>query len=152
MSEVWISFNACDRRRYWWRNVIGTLVLVGVVAAMALTTHEPGTWWWVGGLGAFVVGMFVSTVNLIYGRSLLTERGLEFRTFVSRRAIPWSEVAAIETRQRVSRSGIWSDLRVVRVRGRSLGMPGTVTNRMTDIELDQKQTTIREYWFRAISR
>jgi hypothetical protein len=75
---------------------------------------------------------------------------VEFRTVVSRRSIPWSEVADIEKRQRVSRSGIWWDLRVVRVRGRSLTIPGTFTNRRTDAELEQKQAVIQEHWFRAV--
>ncbi|MEU1894831.1 PH domain-containing protein [Streptomyces pristinaespiralis] len=150
MPDVWIGFNADDRRRYWWRNVIGTLAIVGVVVAMILTTREPGKWWWVGGFGVLVVVVFVSTVNLIYGRVLLTATGLEFRTFVGRRVIPWSEVAGIERRQRVRRSGIWCDLRVVRVRGRSLGIPGTVTNRMMDAELERKQTAIQECWSRAV--
>ncbi|MFF7442181.1 hypothetical protein [Streptomyces sp. NPDC008122] len=150
MSAVWIGFNAYDRQRYWWRNGIATLAVVGAVVAMILTTHEPGKWWWVGGFGALGVVVFVSTVNLIYGRVLLTATGLEFRTFVSRRVVPWSEVAGIERRQRVRRSGIWCDLRVVRVRGRSLGIPGTVTNRMMDAELERKQAAIQEYWSRAV--
>ncbi|MFB7956642.1 hypothetical protein [Streptomyces sp. NPDC056045] len=150
MSDVWIGFNAYDRHRYWWRNVIGTLAVVGVMLVMIFTTHEPGKWWWGGGFGVLVVAVFVSTVNLIFGRALLTARGLEFRTFVSRRVIPWSEVAGIERRRRVTRSGIWYDLRVVRVRGRSLGIPGTVTNRMMDAELDRKQTAIQECWSRAV--
>ncbi|WP_435211319.1 hypothetical protein [Streptomyces sp. bgisy034] len=91
-----------------------------------------------------------STIISIYGRVLLTATGLEFRTLVSRRVVPWSEVARIEKRQRVSRSGIWWDLRVVRVRGRSLTIPGTFTNRMTDTELERKQAVIQERWSLAI--
>ncbi|MFE7616526.1 hypothetical protein [Streptomyces sp. NPDC057496] len=151
MPDVWIGFNAHDRQRYWWRNGIGTLALVGVVVAMILTTQQPGKWWWVGGFGVFSAVVFVSTINLIHGRVLLTARGLEFRTFVSRRVIPWSEVAGIERRQRVTRSGIWWDLRVVRVRGRSLAVPGTVTNRRMDAELDRKQAAVQEHWSRAVA-
>ncbi|MER5312627.1 hypothetical protein ABT034_33160 [Streptomyces sp. NPDC002773] len=150
MPDVWIGFNAYDRQRYWWRSGIGTLAVVGVVVAMILTVHEPGKWWWVGGFGVVVVAAFASTVNLIYGRVLLSTTGLEFRTFVSRRVIPWSEVAGIERRRRVTRSGIWCDLRVVRVRGRSLGIPGTVTNRRMDAELERKQAAIQECWSRAV--
>ncbi|MFF8617455.1 hypothetical protein [Streptomyces sp. NPDC015350] len=151
MPDVWIGFNAYDQQRYWWRNGIGTLALIGVVVAMSLTTYQPGKWWWVAGFGVFSVVVFVSTVNLIYGRALLTARGLEFRTFVSRRVIPWSEVASIERRQRVTRSGTWWDLQVVRVRGRSLAVPGTVTNRMMDAELGRKQVAVQEHWSRAVA-
>lgn len=91
-----------------------------------------------------------SMIDSIYGRVLLTATGVEFRTFVSKRSIPWSQVAGIEKRQRVSRSGIWWDLRVVRVRGRSLTIPGTFTNRRTDVELARKQAVIQEHWLRAV--
>ncbi|MFE6720798.1 hypothetical protein ACFVDU_24820 [Streptomyces albidoflavus] len=149
MAEVWIGFNSADRRRLWWRNGLLTLVLAGVLPAMTLTAREPGTWWSAGGLGLVAVVLFACTVNLIYGRVLLTARGLEFRTFVSRRVIPWDEVAGIETRLRTVRSGMWSDLLVVRVHGRSVAIPGTITNRLFDAELDRKQVAIRECWARA---
>ncbi|MDX2549135.1 hypothetical protein ACOT81_04590 [Streptomyces sp. WI04-05B] len=150
MPDVWIGFNSRDRQRYWWRTGILMLALAGVVVAMSLTTHEPGKWWWVGGVGVFSVVVVFSTINSIYGRVLLTATGLEFRTFVSRRVVPWSEVARVEKRQRVSRSGIWWDLRVVRAHGRSLTIPGTFTNRMTDAELERKQAVIQKGWSRAV--
>ncbi|MFE9976100.1 PH domain-containing protein [Streptomyces hirsutus] len=150
MPNVWIGFNSDDRQRYWWRNGLVMLALAGVIVAMSLTVHESGKWWWVLGFGVFSVVVFFSSVNSIYGRVLLTARGLEFRTFVSRRVIPWSEVAGIETRRRVIRSGIWCDLRVVRVRGRSLAVPGTITNRMMDAELERKQAAIQEHLSLAV--
>ncbi|MFF4510441.1 PH domain-containing protein [Streptomyces mirabilis] len=150
MPEAWIGFNSRDRQRYWWRTGILTLALAGVMVAMSLTTHEPGRWWWVSGVGAFSVVVVLSTINAIYGQVLLTATGLEFRTFVSRRVVPWSEVARIGKRQRVSRSGTWSDLRVIRTHGRSLTIPGTLTNRMLDAELERKQAVIQERWSLAI--
>ncbi|MDH6455725.1 hypothetical protein RKD27_009156 [Streptomyces sp. SAI-126] len=150
MSEAWIGCNSRDRQRYWWRTGILTLALVGVMVAMGSTTHEPGKWWWVGGVGAFSVVVLLSTINSIYGQVLLTTTGLEFRTFVSRRGVPRSEVARIEVRQGVSRSGIWSDLRVIRVHGRSLTIPGTLINRVMDAELERKQAVIQERWSLAI--
>ncbi|MCI3276641.1 PH domain-containing protein [Streptomyces cylindrosporus] len=150
MPEAWIGFNSRDRQRLWWRTGILTSALVGVIGTMSLTTHEPGRWWWVGGMGAFSVVVLLSTINLIYGQVLLTTTGLEFRTFVSRRVVPWSEVARIEERQRVSRSGTWSELRVIRAHGRSLTLPGTLTNRVMDAELQRKQAVIQERWSLAI--
>ncbi|MFJ9683539.1 hypothetical protein ACIRP2_36685 [Streptomyces sp. NPDC101194] len=151
MPDVWIGFNSDDRQRYWWRNGLVMLALAGVMVAMSLTTHESGKWWWVGGVGVLSVVVFLSTIKSIYGRALLTVTGLEFRTFISRRVIPWSEVVGIERRQRVLRSGIWWDLRVVRTRGRSIAVPGTFTNRVMDAELERKQTAIDECWSRAVS-
>ncbi|MFE4658264.1 hypothetical protein ACFRFJ_16465 [Streptomyces hydrogenans] len=149
MPEVWIGFNAYDQQRYWWRNGLVMLALTGVITAMSLI-DEPGKWWWVGGVVIFSVFAFFSAINSIYGRVLLTATGLEFRTFVSRRVVPWSEVTGIERRRRVSRSEIWWDLRIVRARGRSLAIPGTITNRMRDAELDRKQVAIQEYWSRVV--
>ncbi|MEU3321625.1 PH domain-containing protein [Streptomyces sp. NPDC006785] len=97
------------------------------MVVMILTTHESNKRCFVGGLGVLAVVAFTGTVKLIYGRVLLTARGLEFRTFVSRRVIPWSEVAGVETRRRVIRSRVLRDLRVVRVHGRSLTIPGAAT-------------------------
>ncbi|MFC7908412.1 hypothetical protein ACFW20_08050 [Streptomyces nigra] len=150
MPVAWIGFNSHDRQRYWWRTGILSLALAGVMVAMSLTTHEPGKWWWVGGVGAFSVAALLSAINSIYGQVLLTTTGLEFRTFVSRRVVPWSEVARIEERQRVSRSGTWSDLRLIRAHGRSLTIPGTLTNRVMDAELERKQAVIQERWSLAI--
>ncbi|MEU3242169.1 MULTISPECIES: hypothetical protein [unclassified Streptomyces] len=145
MPEAWIGFNSLDRQRYWWRTGILTLALAGVMVAISLTTHEPGKWW-AGGVGAFSVAVFLSAINSIYGQVLLTTTELEFRTFVSSRVVPWSEVVRIEERQRVSRSGTWSDLRVIRIHGRSLTIPGTLTNRVMDAELERKQAVIQERW------
>ncbi|MEU9616992.1 hypothetical protein AB0D56_36580 [Streptomyces sp. NPDC048209] len=150
MPDVWIGFNSFDRQRAWWQNNLATLALTGVMVVI-LTTHEPNKWWFVSGLGVLAVVAFVGTVNLIYGRVLLTARGLEFHTFVSRRVIPWSEVAGIETRRRVIRSRILCDLRVVRVRGRALTIPGTTTSRVMDAELELKQVAIQERWSRAVN-
>lgn len=150
MPDVWIGFNSDDRERAWWQNGLVTLALTGVMVAMILTTHEPSKWWFVGGLGVLAVVAFVGAGNLIYGRVLLTARGLEFHTFVSRRVIPWREVAGIETRRRVIRSRVWCDLRIVRVRGRSLTIPGTATSRVMDAELERKQVAIQERWSRAV--
>lgn len=41
MTDVWIGFNADDRRRYWWRNGIVALALAAVVA-MSLTARGSG--------------------------------------------------------------------------------------------------------------
>ncbi|MFF1278920.1 PH domain-containing protein [Streptomyces marokkonensis] len=150
MPDVWIGFNSADRQRYWWRTSIMTLVLTGVMVVAGLTTPAPDRWWLVGGFGVFLAALVFGMLNWIYGQTLLTTTGLKFRTFVSRRSIPWSEVAGIESRQRVSRSGIWWDLRVVRARGRSLTLPGTLTNRMMDAELERKQAVIQERWSCAV--
>ncbi|MFF1473104.1 hypothetical protein OG981_40355 [Streptomyces mirabilis] len=150
MPDVWIGFSSADRQRYWWRTGIMMLALAGVTVAAGLTTRASDRWWLIGGFGVFFVAVVFSMINSIYGRVLLTATGVEFRTVVSRRSIPWSEVADIEKRQRVSRSGIWWDLRVVRVRGRSLTIPGTFTNRRTDAELERKQAVIQEHWLRAV--
>ncbi|MER7378326.1 hypothetical protein [Streptomyces lanatus] len=151
MPDVWIGFSSADRQRYWWRNGIVMLALAGVTVAVGLTARAPGRWWWVGGFSVLSLAIFVGTINSIYGRVLLTATGVEFRTFVSGRSIRWDEVAGIERRQRALRSGIWWDLRIVRVRGRSLTIPGTFTNRMMDAELERKQAVIHERWSRAVA-
>lgn len=55
---------------------------------------------WIGGFGVFSMTVLFGMVNGIYGRVLLTERGMQFRTLVSWRSIPWCEVAGVESRKR----------------------------------------------------
>ncbi|WP_328374667.1 hypothetical protein OG372_00350 [Streptomyces sp. NBC_01020] len=150
MPEVLISFSAAARRRYWWRTGVLMLVLVGGPVAVGVTVSAPDRWWWGAGFGAFGLLTLFDMINRIYGRAVLTAAGMEFRTFVSRRSLPWCEIAGVKVRQRGSRSGIWSDLRLVRVRGRSLTVPGTMTNRIWDAELDRKLVLIQEHWSRAV--
>ncbi|MEU6841683.1 hypothetical protein ABZ930_07385 [Streptomyces sp. NPDC046716] len=150
MPDVWIRFNSEDRRRYWWRNGIVAFALTGAMVAMSLSVQGPGGWWLVWGFGVFCVTMVCGAIRSIYGRVLLTATGLEFHTLLRKRSIPWSEVAGIERRSRVVRSGVWWDLRVVRVDKRSLTVPGTFTNRVMDMELERKQAVIHAYWSSAI--
>ncbi|MET7541451.1 hypothetical protein ACFVY1_48150 [Streptomyces sp. NPDC058293] len=151
MSEVLIGFSAAARRRYWWRTGIVTLVFTGGMVAVGLTAPASERWWWVGGFGAFGVVADIDMINRIYGRAVLTKTGIELRTFASRRSIPWCEIASVEERLRASRSGLWWDLRIVRVRGRSLTVPGTLTHRMRDAELHHKRVLIQEHWSRAVA-
>ncbi|MFI8324206.1 hypothetical protein [Streptomyces sp. NPDC085529] len=95
-------------------------------------------------------GMRTSALVGVVAATILTATGLQFRTFVSRRVAPWNEVAGRERRQRVTGSGVWSDLRVVRVRGCSLGIAGSVTDPMTDAELERKRVAVQECWSRAV--
>ncbi|OIJ64023.1 PH domain-containing protein [Streptomyces mangrovisoli] len=149
MPDIWIGFNSADRRRYWWRAGISALVFAGVLVWTGLTVPASGARLWVGACVVLFMAVVLSWINLIYGRVLLTAEGLEFRTFVRRRSVPWSEVAGVERRQRVSRSGTWTELRVTRVGRRPLVIPGTVTKRRKDAELDRKQAVIEERWSRA---
>ncbi|MFG2111283.1 PH domain-containing protein [Streptomyces sp. NPDC048718] len=147
MPDVWIVFSPADRRRYWWRTGVVVTVLVGATVAMGLA--EIGSGPWVGVFGILYLVVIFDMVNRIYGRTLLTAAGMELRTLVSRRRVPWSEIAGVEERLRTTRSGTWTDLRITRHRGRPLALPGTLTNRIWDAELDHKQVAIQEYRSRA---
>ncbi|MGW5171564.1 PH domain-containing protein [Streptomyces nodosus] len=139
-----------ERRRNWWWTGFLTLVFTGGAVAVGLAEPTSDRWWWVGG---FVVAWLASVfyvINRGYGRTLLTADGLEFRTFVSRRSIPWSEIVEIERRQHLTRGGYWWDLRAVRVRGRALTIPGAFTNRTRDAAFEQKLSVIHERWSRAV--
>ncbi|MFJ3713726.1 hypothetical protein OG204_00080 [Streptomyces sp. NBC_01387] len=150
MSDVLIRLSAAARRRNWWRTALLVLVLAGGMVALGLSERAPVRWWWVGGFGAFGLVAVCDMINRIYGSAALTAEGIEFRTFVSRRSISWDEITGIEKRVRSSRSGVWWDLRVVRVRGRSLAVPGTFTKRTGDGELDRKLVLMHEHWCRAL--
>lgn len=150
MPGIWIGLDAAARRRNWWWTGFLTLVCVGAAVAVALSEPAADRWWWVGGVGGFWLVGFFYMVNRGYGRTLLTANGMEFRTFVSRRSVPWSEIARIEKRRHQARSGEWWDVCAVRVRGRGLTVPGVFTSKRWDADFEEKLAVIREYWSRAV--
>ncbi|MDX3799355.1 hypothetical protein [Streptomyces sp. AK04-3B] len=150
MPGIWIGLDAAARRRNWWWTGFLTLVCVGAAVAVAQSEPAADRWWWVGGVGGFWLVGFFYMVNRGYGRTLLTANGMEFRTFVSRRSVPWSEIARIEKRRHQARSGEWWDVCAVRVRGRELTVPGVFTSRRWDADFEEKLAVIREYWSRAV--
>lgn len=150
MPDVWIGLSAAARRRNWWWTGFLTLVCAGMAVAVTLTAPTSNRWWWGGGVAVAWLPSLFYMINRGYGRTLLTASGMEFRTFVSRRSIPWSEITRIEKRQHQTRGGFWWDLRAVRVRGRSLTIPGVFTSQMRDAEFEQKLGVIHERWSRAV--
>ncbi|MER7737304.1 hypothetical protein ABTX34_03040 [Streptomyces sp. NPDC096538] len=149
MPDVWIGLTATERRRNWWWTGFLTLVFAGWAVAAGLAQPASERWWWVGGTGVLWSASVLYMINRGYGRTCLTEDGMQFRTFVSRRAIPWSEITRIEKRRHSTRGGAWWDLRAVRRRGRALTIPGVFTHRMWDAEFDRKWAVIQERWSRA---
>ncbi|WP_371793540.1 hypothetical protein [Streptomyces sp. NBC_01471] len=70
---------------------------------------------------------------------------MELRTLFRHRSVLWSEVTGVEKRCRTRRSGTWSDVRVRRVQGRALTVPGAFTARWHDTKFEAKLATIRQY-------
>ncbi|WP_329412007.1 hypothetical protein OG802_18860 [Streptomyces sp. NBC_00704] len=147
--ETWIRLDAAERSRYWLRTGFVTLTFVVGAVAMGLSAPAAERWWWVGGTAVFYSLLLLSMVNQVTGATLLTSESMEFHTFFRRRSVAWSEVAEIEKRYRTVRSGTWSEVRVVRLRGRALTVPGAFTARWHDRKFDSKLATIREHWARA---
>lgn len=114
-----------------------------------LTAPAAERWWWIGGTAVFSSAALLSMINQGTGATLLTPEGMEFHTLYGRRSVLWSEVAGIEKRCRTVRSGTWSEVRVVRVQGKALTVPGAFTARWLDGKFDLKLATVREYWAHA---
>lgn len=126
-----------------------TLTFVGGAVAVGLSASAADRWWWIGGTALFYSLILLSMVNQGNGATLLTSEGMEFHTFFSHRSVPWSEVAGIEKRCRQARGRTWSDVRVIRVQGRALTVPGAFTARMHDPKFEAKLAAIRQYRARA---
>ncbi|MFG2523491.1 PH domain-containing protein [Streptomyces sp. NPDC048527] len=122
------------------------------VAAGLTTPATEERWWWIGGVTVSYSLTLTSMINQGTGASLLTSKGMEFRTLFRRRSVPWSEVAGIEKRCRTRRSGTWSDVRVLRIQGRALTVPGAFTARWHDPKFEAKLATIQQYKARATDR
>ncbi|MEV6957500.1 hypothetical protein [Streptomyces sp. NPDC051183] len=150
MPEIWISLDASDRWSTWvWTGFL-TLVWAGVAAAIMLSAgpgySEAERWLWAGVISAFWLAGAFHLVNRAYGRTLLSSEGLEFRTFVSRRSIPWGEITKIERKSHQTRGGFCWELRAHRVRGRSVAIPGTFSSRERDVDFERKLAVLRKYW------
>ncbi|MFF9494111.1 hypothetical protein [Streptomyces flaveolus] len=128
------------------------LTFIGMEVAAGLSAPAAGRWWWIGGIAVFSSLALLSLISQGNGATLLTSEGMEFHTFFSRRTVPWNEVVGIEKRCRTRRSGTWSDVRVVRVQGRALTVPGVFTARWHDPKFEAKLAMIREYRERAAER
>ncbi|WP_343235177.1 PH domain-containing protein [Streptomyces sp. SID10853] len=146
---IWIRLDAAERRRYWWRTGFVTLTFVGMAVAAGLTAPAAERWWRIGGVAAFGLLTLASMVSQGTGTTLLTSQGMEFRTLFRRRSVPWSEVTGVEKRVRTGRSGTWSDVRVLRVQGRALTVPGAFTARWHDRKFEAKLETVRQCRARA---
>ncbi|WP_436947773.1 hypothetical protein [Streptomyces sp. SudanB52_2052] len=146
--DTWIALNAAARRKNWWWTGCLTAILGGLGVAMSLTgTGE--RFWWVFSVALCWLLSVIYMINRGYGRTLLTPERMSFRTFFSRRSIPWGEITNIEKRRHQTRSGEWWDLRVVRSHGRPLAIPGAFSSRADDGDFEVKFTVIREYWARS---
>ncbi|MGW5401069.1 hypothetical protein [Streptomyces sp. NPDC003952] len=154
MPEIWISLDASNRRSTWvWTGFL-TLVWAGVAAAIMLSagpeTSGVGRWLWAGVISAFWLAGVLHLANRACGRTLLTFERMEFRTFVSRRSIPWSEITEIEKKSHHTRGGLWWELRARRARGRSVAIPGTFSSREGDVSFERKLAVLRKYWIDSL--
>ena len=155
MPEIWVGLDARARRKNWWWTGLLTLWF-GMMAALCLLPQSnmrtvTDRWWWVGVIGTFWLAALFYMTNRGYGKTLLAPDRMQFRTFVSRRSIPWHEVTKIEMhRHQTVRGGSWWQARVHRVNGRPLTIPGAFTNHRHDSAFEEKIGAIHNYWVRTV--
>ncbi|WP_433916995.1 PH domain-containing protein [Streptomyces sp. NBC_01744] len=66
------------------------------------------------------------SINRMLGITLLTPEGMQLRTLVSRRRIPWDDITKIEVERRSGQGGPWQVVRVHVARGRPVVLPGAM--------------------------
>jgi len=130
----------------------GTAVAVYLSAQAKPDSSAAEPWWWVAAIGAAWLSGLFYMINRGYGRTLLTPEGMKFHTFTSRRSITWSKVSGIERKSHATRSGEWWEVRVQRVSGRPLAIPGVFTARRYDPLFERNLAIVREYWSHAQQR
>ncbi|MFJ9865898.1 hypothetical protein [Streptomyces sp. NPDC101165] len=145
MPDVCIGLDTAARHRYWrWSAFRHAVIAAGLAWGL---WAEPDLWWWVGPIGAVFLISILYRINRGYSRTLLKPDGMVFRTFLGSKSIPWAEVTRIEMRSYHARLGDWWELRVFRVHGRSLRVPGAFSSSRKDVEdLKTKLSVIRAYW------
>ncbi|WP_327411436.1 hypothetical protein OG458_42940 (plasmid) [Streptomyces sp. NBC_01281] len=146
MPDTWITLDAAARRKNWWWTAYLTAIFGGLAVAVS-AVGEP--FWWAIYIGTFWLISVIYMINRGYGRTLLTTDRMIFRTFFSRRSIPWTEVSDIEKRRHQGRSAEWWELRVTRKNGRPLSIPGAFANRRHDSVFENKLALIQEYKARS---
>jgi PH (Pleckstrin Homology) domain-containing protein len=130
VPEIWVGLDAGARRRNWWWTAVLTVIFAGMAAAAyASDRGETGFPAAEPAIGAGWLCAVFYMVNRGYGRALLAPGGMQFRTFLSRRSIPWSDITGIERKPHYTRGGAWWEVRVERVDGRPLWIPGIFTAR-----------------------
>ncbi|MFI8234998.1 hypothetical protein ACIGDI_40020 [Streptomyces sp. NPDC085900] len=147
MPETWIALDSSARRKNWWWTGYLTAIFVGLAIALIAVGEKFA---WIIFISFFWLLAVAYIINRAYGRTLLTSDGIKFHTFFSRRVTPWPEVADIKKRRHQGRSAEWWELRIIRQRGRSLGVPGAFTSRRYDDTFENKLVLIREYWARSV--
>lgn len=148
MPDTWITLDAAARLKNWFWTGYLTVVFGGLEVSVALTS-EGQKFWWVISVAVCWLLSVAYMINRGYGRTLLTSDRIVFRTLISRRSIPWTDITHIEKRRHQVRSGEWWDLRILRSRGRPLTIPGAFASRSHDGAFERKFTLIREYWDRS---
>lgn len=144
-----MCLDAGARRRNWWWTAVLTLIFAGMAAAVYFSAQgEVGLP--AGAVGAAWLCAAFYMLNRGYGKTLLAPDGMRFHTFLSRRVIPWSDVTGIEVKTHYTRNGAWWDVRVQRVKGRSLSVPGIFTARQHDALFESNLTVIRAYWLQTV--
>ncbi|GAA2624734.1 hypothetical protein GCM10010307_11190 [Streptomyces vastus] len=146
MPDTWIALDTAARRKNWWWTGYLTAIFGGLAIALTAVGEQFS---WIISVAICWLLSVTYMINRGYGRTLLTSDRIVFRTFFSRRSIPWAEVTHIEKRRHQGRSAEWWDLRIVRKHGRSLAIPGAFTSRRYDSTFEGKLTLIREYWARS---
>lgn len=152
LPETWIQLDAADIRSMRWRTVV--LHLIFLLFAVAVLVLPPGRGqamdplvdrlWEVGGVCVFWFLVLFPTLNARYGRTLLTVEGMRFHTWVSRRFVPWREIADVEIRFHRNSCSVG----VRRRHGRRLIVPGTLSVHRRG-SLDENFRTIKRYWSHA---
>jgi len=83
-----------------WSCTVVVLIVAGVIAA---APHSAA--WVLLLLGLPALGIALTTLNMGYGRTVLTPEGLRTHRFVTRHYCPWTDVAGISTSRTETKRG-----------------------------------------------
>jgi hypothetical protein len=158
MEQVQISFDVSDRRPAFWASgvfaVAGGAMAWIVYSGAASESGSSGDGW----IGALLVAALWSPaifwiLNRALGRTVLTEDCMTFRTLVSRKRVPWSQISSVEIQGRNRGRGgtVWV-VRIIRAHGRPLVIPGAMARSDSDPKLLRDVATLRDYWMLVTGR
>jgi hypothetical protein len=144
-----VEFLPVQRRKllmWGWGSV--AVVLVGV-AGVALAPHIAG-----GGTGLLFLPGLVAlilaplTLNVGYGRTVLSDRGLRTRTLFRRHSCSWSDVAVIDSKTTLGARGTRNTRVLIRLAsGRSFSLAAPFdSNNGADPQFERKLMQIQGYW------
>lgn len=155
MTETRIAFSQRERRNHFVAVGAITLIAGGLGLLTFVRSPNPTDRWSTPVLIAAIwLPCIFYSINRMFGITVLTSEGMQFRTLVSRRRIPWVAVTQVEAQRRNGRGGPWWVIRIHIANRRAVVLPGAMLSQRGQAEagFGNSVDMICSHWQQATGR